>query len=127
MTEELEQSWGGSNWVNGWKIINTYIITGIETSSDCIKIYSLTNNYPNPFNPSTIIKYSVPENEYVTLKVYDAIGNEISTLVNEEKQAGNYEVEFSAPGGATSLSSGIYFYRLQAGSFVETKKMVLLK
>ncbi|MCW8824249.1 MAG: T9SS type A sorting domain-containing protein [Ignavibacteriaceae bacterium] len=95
------------------------------------KIFSLYQNYPNPFNPSTKIKFTIPsviaretkQSQLVTLKIYDVLGNEISTLVNEEKAAGNYEVDFIADG----LPSGIYFYKLQAGSFVETKKMILLK
>ena len=85
--------------------------------------YSLEQNYPNPFNPSTTIKYQIPELSFVTIKVYDVLGNEITTLVNEEKPAGNFEVEFNA----SNLTSGIYFYRIQAGDFVETKKMVLMK
>jgi hypothetical protein len=85
--------------------------------------FNLSQNYPNPFNPSTKIKYQIPELSFVTLKVYDVLGNEVAALVNEEKPVGSYELEFNA----TSLPSGIYFYRLQAGSFVETKKMVLLK
>jgi len=85
--------------------------------------YFLNQNYPNPFNPTTTIRYQIPEISFVTIKVYDVLGNEIATLVNEEKPAGNYEVEFIGKG----LPSGIYFYRLQTGSFVETKKMVLLK
>jgi hypothetical protein len=107
------------------EIIN--IAVGIPNS------ISLEQNYPNPFNPSTSIKYAVRSPQFVTLKVYDILGNEITTLVNEEKPAGRYEVEFSAIGGSASggnaytLPSGIYFYRLQAGSFVETKKMILLK
>ena len=89
--------------------------------------FKLQQNYPNPFNPSTIISYSVPELSFVSLKVYDVLGSEVVTLVNEEKPIGSYEVEFSATGGATALPSGIYFYRLQAGEFLETKKMILLK
>jgi hypothetical protein len=85
--------------------------------------FELFQNYPNPFNPSTTIQYEIPELSLVTLKVYDVLGNEITTLVNEEKPAGNYEVEFDGNG----LTSGIYFFRLQAGSFVETKKMLLIK
>jgi hypothetical protein len=88
-------------------------------------------NYPNPFNPTTLIRYDIPEGSFVTLKIYDVLGNEIATLVNEEKLAGSYEVKFSA----TGLSSGIYFYKLQAGDpssgsgqgFVDTKKMILLR
>jgi hypothetical protein len=91
--------------------------------------YTLEQNYPNPFNPSTKIKFTVPvtlsgvEGFLVTLKVYDVLGNEVATLVNEEKPAGSFEVNFNA----VELSSGIYFYKLQVGSFIETKKMILLK
>ena len=83
----------------------------------------LDQNYPNPFNPATKIKYSIPKRSYIILKVYDILGNEITTLLNEEKPAGTYEVTWNV----VNLPSGIYFYRLQAGSFVETKKMILLK
>ena len=85
--------------------------------------YTLNQNYPNPFNPSTVISFSVPVTAPVTLKIYDAIGNEVVTLVNEEKTAGIYNIEFNA----MDLTSGIYFYKLQAGSFIETKKMLLIK
>jgi hypothetical protein len=85
--------------------------------------FSLSQNYPNPFNPTTTINYQIPELSLVTLKVFDVLGNEIATLVNEEKTIGNYEVEFVG----TGLPSGIYIYRIIAGSFVETKKMVLMK
>ena len=80
-------------------------------------------NYPNPFNPKTKIKYQIPELSFVRLKVYDVLGSEIETLVNEEKPAGNYEVKFDA----TNLPSGIYFYRLHTGDYISTKKMVLIK
>jgi hypothetical protein len=85
--------------------------------------YSLEQNYPNPFNPVTKIKYSIPQSNSVSLTVYDILGSEIKIIVNEEKPAGSYEVEFNA----SDLASGIYFYRLQAGSFVQTKKMIVLK
>ena len=85
--------------------------------------FTLEQNYPNPFNPSTTIKYQIPELSFVTLKVYDVLGSKIITLVSEEKPFGNYEVEFNA----ATLPSGVYFYRLHSGSFVETKKMVLIK
>jgi hypothetical protein len=85
--------------------------------------FTLNQNYPNPFNPVTIISYSVPAKDFVSIKVYDVIGNEIVTLVNEEKQAGNYQVEFNA----SELQSSTYFYRMQTDSFVETKKMLLLR
>jgi hypothetical protein len=85
--------------------------------------YRLYDNYPNPFNPSTILRYSIPEEAFTSIKIYDAIGNQISLLVNESKPAGVYEVEFNGAG----LSSGIYFYTLEAGSFKQTKKMILNK
>jgi len=85
--------------------------------------FTLHQNYPNPFNPTTKIRYSVPHSSNVVIKVFDILGNEIEMLVNEEKSIGSYEVEFYG----TGIVSGIYFYRLQAGSFVETKKMILLK
>jgi hypothetical protein len=92
--------------------------------------FSLSQNFPNPFNPVTTIKYTIPavistegRNLKVSLKVYDILGSEVTTLVNKEQPAGSYEVNFDA----SKLSSGIYFYRLQAGSFIDTKKMVLIK
>jgi hypothetical protein len=85
--------------------------------------FVLSPNFPNPFNPNTVISYQLPVGSDVTLKVYDNLGNEIATLVDEYKPAGTYEVEFNA----SSLPSGIYFYKIRAGYFVETKKMVLLK
>ncbi len=92
--------------------------------------FSLSQNYPNPFNPVTSIQYAVSSRQFVTLKVYDVLGNEIATLVNEEKQPGTYEVEFDATshsGEVRNLTSGIYFYQLKAGNYIETKKMVLIK
>jgi len=85
--------------------------------------FGLEQNYPNPFNPSTNIKYSVPENGFVNLSVYNLVGEEVSVLVSGQVNAGFYEIEFDA----TTLPSGIYFYKLQAGNFVEIKKLVLMK
>ncbi len=91
--------------------------------------FELSQNYPNPFNPSTKIKYSIPvggingEGIFTTLKIYNILGSEITTLVNEKKEAGNYEVEFSA----NNLPSGVYFYSISAGSLTSTKKMILTK
>lgn len=85
--------------------------------------FMLNQNYPNPFNPTTIIKYQIPELSYVRIKVFDVIGNEIEALVNEEKSAGEYEIEFDG----TNLTSGVYFYQLRAGDYTETKKMILLR
>jgi hypothetical protein len=88
--------------------------------------FSLSQNYPNPFNPSTSIEYRVASIEDVTLKVFDLLGREEATLVNEEKQPGVYEVELNSS-GIRDLASGIYFYQLRAGSYIETKKMILLR
>ncbi len=85
--------------------------------------YHLQQNFPNPFNPSTKIKYSLPRKSTVVVKVYDVLGNEIQTLVSEEKTAGTYEMTWNA----ASLPSGIYFYQLRAGNIIQTKKMVLMK
>ena len=89
--------------------------------------FTLFQNYPNPFNPSTRIQYQVSSSSNVLLKVFDILGNEIATLVDEEKPAGRYEVEFQSSVGSLQLASGIYFYQLRAGSFTETKKMILLR
>jgi hypothetical protein len=112
----------------------TVVTTGVIAEDKILpKAYSLAQNYPNPFNPSTIIKYSVPKQSYVILKVYDILGREVATLVNEKKPAGSYQVEFSAKGGsaysgnAVNLPSGVYFYRIQAGSFNQVRKMLLIK
>jgi len=86
-------------------------------------IFFLSQNYPNPFNPTTTIEYSFPERSNVSLKIFDVLGREVTTLVNEEKPAGNYNVELNA----SSLPSGVYFYRLEAGSFIEVKKFILMK
>ncbi len=85
--------------------------------------YMLYQNYPNPFNPATTINYSIPKTSFIIIKVYDVLGRESATLVNEEKKPGNYNLEFNA----SKLASGIYFYRMQAGDFIETKKLIVLK
>ena len=111
-------------WVDTEVIGNLYTNVGWEKSQDVSpKEFQLFQNYPNPFNPSTAILYQLPERSFVTLKVYDIIGNEITTLVRGEKPAGEYEIEFNA----VALPSGVYFYKLQSGNFVETKKMVVIK
>ncbi len=98
--------------------------TGIPQQSSLIPAhYALLQNYPNPFNPSTMISYDLPKRSYVKLTIYDMLGREVTTLVSEEKAAGSYKVKFDA----TSLSSGVYLYRIQAGNFVNTKKLILLK
>src|SRR5574338_672252 len=85
--------------------------------------YALGQNYPNPFNPSTKIKYSVPQSGLVTIAVYDLTGQEVARLVNEVKEAGNFEVDFNAVG----LSSGVYFYKMISNNFSQVKKMSILK
>ena len=115
-------------------------ITDVTTTNEIPSEYSLEQNYPNPFNPTTKIRYTIapptlPEGEasvgtsfmkFITLKVYDILGNEIATLVNEEKPAGDYEVEFGR-NLIHQIPSGVYFYTMNAGSFTQTKKMLLLK
>lgn len=85
--------------------------------------FQLNQNYPNPFNPSTVISWQLAVRSFVTLKIYDVLGNEVATLVNEEKPAGNYKIDFNG----SHLASGIYFYTLRAGGFVQNRKMILLK
>jgi len=125
---------------NGYILAGTYgasvfrsinSTTSVENVGSLPDLYTLSQNFPNPFNPTTTIKYSIappnlPEGEvlqHVTLKVYDVLGREVATLVNEEKLPGNYEIKFDG----NNLSSGVYFYRLQAGSFSDSKKFILLK
>jgi len=143
-----------SNWGESWELVNEgltdynaqfllnddddFIYVGTEfnvfrstqPTTDIHEIdngfpndYMLFQNYPNPFNPTTNIKYSIPQKSFVTLKVYDILGKEIDALVHEEKQVGSYEINFNA----TNLSSGIYFYKIQAGDFTDTKKLILIK
>ena len=98
--------------------------TGVsELTNSTPHTWSLGQNYPNPFNPATVISYQIPVNTYVTLKVYDMLGREVKTLVNERQTAGTHLVTFDAG----NLASGVYFYRMQAGSFVQTKKLILMK
>ncbi|GAB1442400.1 hypothetical protein MASR2M39_12350 [Ignavibacteriales bacterium] len=97
--------------------------TGIDDLSGNLKGYNLAQNYPNPFNPSTAIKYHLAESNLVTLKIYDVMGNEIATLVDEEMPAGAHSIEFNAE----NLSSGVYFYQLRSGGFVDMKKLSLIK
>jgi sugar lactone lactonase YvrE len=95
----------------------------VEKTTEAPLKYSLSQNYPNPFNPETIINYQLPARNNVSLKVYDLLGREVAELVNGEKSAGVYSVKFNG----RNLSSGVYFYRIQAGNFSETKKLLLLK
>jgi hypothetical protein len=123
-----DEEWGGYSLagcvIDGVAYGDTSFYTvDVNEEKDLPFTFALQQNFPNPFNPNTTIVYSIPEVSYVELKVYDILGNEVATLVNGEKSAGNYEVEFNA----NSLPSGIYFYQLKADGFVELKKMVLIK
>lgn len=99
----------------------TSVVLGVEQAPAIPTEFSLQQNYPNPFNPITIISYSLPKTAIVSLQIFNALGQEVASLVNERKEAGHYQVQWNA-----NVPSGIYFYRLQAGEFMETKKMVLL-
>jgi hypothetical protein len=109
----------GSSDSTQWK----FVITSVLDAPGLPKEFALSQNYPNPFNPTTSISYSIPKSAFVTIKVYDLLGREVTTLVNENKPVGNYNVEFNAG----KLVSGVYFYRMKAGDFVQTKKLILLK
>jgi aminopeptidase N len=106
-----------------WILRTVSPVTDVEETPTNLFSYKLDANYPNPFNPSTTISFSVPEREVVTLKVYDILGNEVTTLVNEEKPAGSYKIIWYTEG----LAGGVYFYQMTADEFVQTKKMILLK
>ena len=108
-----------------WDSISVVItLTGFSGNTiEPVPTYKLFSNYPNPFNPSTKIKYAVAEKTYVSLKIYDIAGSEVASIVNSEHVAGEYEIEFNAG----NLTSGVYLYKIQAGNFVQTKKMILMK
>jgi hypothetical protein len=114
---------------NQWGVMGDHelvdvVVTGVEEISSSVpSVYSLSQNYPNPFNPTTNIRFAVPEAGLVTMKVYNLLGQEVTTLVNEYKNAGTYNVDFNA----VNLSSGVYFYQINAGNYSDTKKMILMK
>ncbi len=123
-----DDGWGWSGGIGDtiYRISRDALPVGVReftVNAELPENFSLEQNYPNPFNPSTKIKYSIPTSEFVTLKVYDVLGNEVATLLNEDKPAGSYSVEINA----ANLSSGIYFYRMQTKNSIETKKMILLR
>ena len=99
------------------------VVTSVENGQTLPKKFELYQNYPNPFNPSTTIKFAIPKASFITLKIFDVLGREVEVLLNEEKPAGVYKVEFSAD----KLASGIYFYKIKAGDFVQSRKMIILK
>ena len=120
----LDNSWSDpSRWL--WTWIGNKMTVGVEdeTNSNVVSSFNLAQNYPNPFNPSTKISYALQNPELVTLRVFDVLGREVATLVNQYQSAGNHTVSFDA----SSLSSGMYFYKIEAGSFQSIKKMMLLK
>lgn len=114
-----------TGWITGdWgRITRYYGTTDVEDDVNSINQFALSQNYANPFNPSTVISYQLPVGGSAKIKVYNILGNEITTLVNEYKPAGMYEVEFDAE----KLSSGVYFYQLQDGEYTAMKKMILIK
>lgn len=101
--------------------------TEINVDKNYINRFEILQNYPNPFNPSTSIKYAIGNRQFVQLKVYDVLGNEVAKLVDGYKPAGSYEVEFQSTVGSRELASGVYYYQLRTGSFTQTKKMILIK
>jgi hypothetical protein len=113
-----------SNWGTGIGYVSTTSISGISQENELVpNNYTLNQNYPNPFNPNTIISFGLPKAEQISLKVYNSLGKEVATLINTNMQAGNYKADFDG----SDLSSGIYFYKLTAGSIVLTKKMLMVK
>ena len=130
MTLLLLQHWNFiSGWANFYRTLAYYAqITSCYDDDISLEEFELFQNYPNPFNPSTKISWQAPAGSWQTLKVYDVLGNEVATLVDEYKNAGKYEVEFDGHSDEyQNLSSGVYFYQIRAGDFVQTKKMILLK
>ena len=131
LVEGQEYYWRVRSTLNGetgpWSEVYNFntLLTDVEDETQLPTEFALLQNYPNPFNPNTTITYHLPKTANVELKVYDIIGNEIETLVYEEKPAGVYNVEFAS--NKSELSSGIYFYKLTAGDYVATKKMILIK
>ena len=107
-----------------WRRPLTEMITGVKDEINVTPVsVALLQNYPNPFNQSTNISFSIPSQSFVTLKIFDVVGREIATILSDKLDVGNYTREWNAK----DFPSGIYFYRLQAGSFSETKKLVLIK
>lgn len=126
---ELDNIDPGTSWVgfDNVRLSSSYDLTDVElipsNDKEKLKSFRLDQNYPNPFNPSTTINYSIPRKSFVQLKIYDALGKEVANLVNGNQIKGNYKVEFDA----SKLPSGVYFYKLQSGDFINTKKLILLK
>ena len=133
MAEELEKGvtyyWriraGNESGYSDWSksLSFTTVLPTDAGFADTPSLFELQQNYPNPFNPATLIPFSVPERSHVRVDVYNALGENVATLVNEVKEAGRYEIRFDA----TDLSSGIYLYRLQTPSFRESRQMLLVR
>ena len=122
----------GNNTGDSWNFATNFVITvtpptSIQQTSSVVEGFTLAQNYPNPFNPSTKINFSIPKSGYVSLKVYDILGNEVSNLVSQDLTTGSYTVDFNAAENGNALSSGVYFYRLSTSGFSEVKKMYLVK
>jgi len=117
------ESTSGTIYVDNLTLKYPVNISAVNDIKNTPVQFRLYQNYPNPFNPSTIVQYEVPKNGLVTIKVYDILGREVRTLVNQYQNKGRYEINFNA----SNLSSGVYFYQLKAGEFINTKKMILLK
>ncbi|HMQ70442.1 MAG TPA: T9SS type A sorting domain-containing protein, partial [Ignavibacteria bacterium] len=103
------------------------IVSIADNNSIFPKEIQLYQNYPNPFNPVTTINFSIPKQGNVKLEVYDVTGKKVKTLINGLRAAGNYTINFSATEGGSNLSSGVYFYRIESGDFIEVKRMILIK
>lgn len=124
----LFQTWNGSGWANNFRVVDTWLeVTAVKEHPAAPLQYSLANNYPNPFNPTTVIRYSIAAGGQAAvrtrLKIYDVLGRLVATLVDDERQPGEYSVQWDA----RNAPSGVYFYRLQAGAFTEAKKLILTK
>ena len=114
-----------NNSTGNWKLYGSSvdIVVDVKKNRWDQDMYALSENYPNPFNPVTTIRFSLPQRSFVSLKVFDLLGTEISTIISEELQAGTYSRQWSA----LQFASGVYYYRIQTDNFVETKKLVLMK
>jgi hypothetical protein len=125
LQDSITQMQNPANWTftTDTTCIRLDFMTGIASNSELPTVFKLYNNYPNPFNPSTTIKYDIPQNSYVRMTIFDILGREVEMLVNQNMTPGRYELQWDAK----SYASGTYLYKLEAGDFVEIKKMVLVK